>query len=293
MLTPILSRSLLWSLLGLLLITTVPVNGTSLYRWTTPDGTIHYSDASPAAEIQHESITLQTTPSFYRVEQVYDGDTVRLATGQRVRLIGINTPEVAHRNQPEQPGGVEASRFLQQRLEGKRVRMEFGPERADKYGRLLAHLYDEDGTNINRLLLEQGLAHAVIKPPSITHIDDYFAAEAAARTQQLGIWQLPHFQVAPIREAAQMRNSFRRLQGRVERVEENNSAWLIHFEGEVSALIRKEHLASFEAAGLHPQQLLGQHVTIRGWVQQSRGRPLIRLQHRYAIETPTGHTQLK
>jgi micrococcal nuclease len=290
---PIISRYAFLALLGVLLIPSFSVSSAPLYRWVNSDGGVQYSDNPPPQGVQHEAVESVSQPSFYRVEKVYDGDTIKLATGKKIRLIGINTPEVAYRNQPEQPGGRQAKEFLQQRLAGKRVTLTFGPERSDKYGRLLAHVFDDQGININKLMLEKGLAHAVIKQPSITHIAEYFEAEAIARRNRLGIWRLPQYQIRPIQQASQYRNSFRRLQGTVLKVEEKKSAWLLHFDDGVKALIRKQYLNSFLATGLLPQKWAHKQLIVRGWVQQSRGNPLIRLRHRYAIESISGDTGVK
>ncbi len=293
MVAPILSRSGLFSLVGVLLLLAPPVSGASLYRWSGPDGATHYGDNPPNGTKEHRLVEIAVSPSFYRVEKVFDGDTVRLADGRKVRLIGINTPEVAHRNRPAQRGGEEAKRFLTKRLEGRRIRLEFGPEREDKYGRLLAHIYDEDGVNINRLMLEQGLAHAVIKPPSLTHVDEYFDVEVSARRRGLGIWSDEAYRAKEIGDAAQFRNSFRRLKGKVVGVEEKRSAWLLLFQNRVKGLIRKEHLESFIEHRLHPKDLVGEVVILRGWVHRSKGHPLIRLRHRHAIEASSLHTEFK
>lgn len=256
----------------------------SYYRWQDEQGVAHYTGERPPAEISAEKLILNSGHGLYRVAKVFDGDTVRLEGGERVRLIGINTPEVAHRNRPTDPGGDAASDYLRKFIEGELVRLEYGKERRDKYGRLLAHLFTRDGENINALMLSGGYAHAVIKLPNIGRLPQYFAAERGAIETGLGIWGFPQFKVHKIEEAAGFRNTFRRLQGTVKRVEEKKSAWLLHFDDGVKALIRKEHLGSFVRAGRHPDRFTGKSVIIRGWVHSSRGKPLIRLRHARSIE---------
>ena len=267
-----------------LLLLTENLWAESYYRWQDERGVSHYTDESPPAEINAEKLIVKSGHGLYRVTRVFDGDTVRLEGGESVRLIGINTPEVAHRNRPTDPGGEAARDYLRQLIKGELVRLEYGAERRDRYGRLLAHLFTQEGENINALLLSGGYAHAVIKLPNIRLLQQYFAAEKGAIAAGLGIWQLSQFKVHNIEAAAGFRNTFRRLQGEVKQVEEKRSAWLLHFDSGVKALIRKEHLGSFIRDGLHPSRLAGRRVTIRGWVHFSRGKPLIRLRHSKSIK---------
>lgn len=267
------------------LLLTDNLRAESYYRWQDEQGVSHYTDERPPAEISAEKLLLNSGYGLYRVAKVFDGDTVRLEGGERVRLIGINTPEVAHRNRPNDPGGEAASDYLRELIEGKLVRLEYGAERRDRYGRLLAHLFTQEGENINGLLLAGGYAHAVIKLPNIRLLQQYFDAERRAREAGLGIWEFPQFEVHKIVAAANFRNTFRRLQGVIRRVEEKRSAWLLHFDRGVKALIRKEHLGSFIRDDRHPNMLTGKRIIIRGWVHSSRGKPLIRLRHAKSIET--------
>ena len=78
--------------------------------------------------------------------RVVDGDTIILSNGERVRLIGVDTPETKHPNKPVQYFGKEASAFSKRMVEGKEVTLEYGQQKRDKYGRLLAYVYLMDGT---------------------------------------------------------------------------------------------------------------------------------------------------
>ncbi|MCW8826147.1 MAG: thermonuclease family protein [Gammaproteobacteria bacterium] len=273
---------------GIALLFLAPlVAAENYYRWQDSQGVQHYTELPPAG-VDVETISVESGHGFHRVAKVYDGDTVLLENGMKIRLIGINTPEIAHRNRPEDPGGEVASRFLKRLIEGKLVRLEYGAERHDKYQRVLAHLFTEQGENINARILKEGLAHAVVKLPNIRLIEAYFSAENEARSLQLGIWSLPQFQIYPVEQAGEFRNTFRRLSGLVKRVEEKRSAWLLHFNRGVKVLIRKEHLKPFMDQNRHPEQLVGKHILFRGWVHQSRGAPLIRLYHPKMIEQVDG-----
>ena len=126
------------------------------------------------------------------VERVVDGDTLVISGGDRVRLIGVDTPETKHPTKPPQPFGKEASEFTRQQVEGKRVQLRFDPgETKDKYGRTLAYVY-VDGQFLNEMLVRAGLARAMTNYPFSSDMKRVFRdAEAAAQAEHRGIWSLP------------------------------------------------------------------------------------------------------
>ena len=74
----------------------------------------------------------------YKVERVVNGDTLLLTNGERVRLIGVDTPETKHPEKPVEYFGKEACQFTRGMVEGKEVRLEYDQTRRDKYNRILA-----------------------------------------------------------------------------------------------------------------------------------------------------------
>ena len=84
-----------------------------------------------------------------QVRWVADGDTIVLAAGERVRYAGINAPEVAHDGEPGQPYGDEARAFNNKLVMGRWLSFELAEESRDRYGRLLAYDFLEDGTFVN------------------------------------------------------------------------------------------------------------------------------------------------
>ena len=99
-------------------------------------------------------------PETYEVARVVDGDTIKImyeGKQQSVRLIGVNTPETVHPTKPVEPFGNEASYFLTNLLIGEMVSLQFGKEKHDKYGRLLAYVYRApDGLFVNLEIVRQG-----------------------------------------------------------------------------------------------------------------------------------------
>ncbi len=98
----------------------------------------------------------------FHVEYVYDGDTLLLTTGQRVRLIGVDTPETVKRNHPVEPFGPEATAFSRAWLSGGEVRLEFDQERLDRYGRTLAYVWIGDRMLNEELLRRPGPVRAAV-----------------------------------------------------------------------------------------------------------------------------------
>lgn len=130
------------------------------------------------------------------IVRVVDGDTVivRFDDGgkdERVRLIGIDTPETVKPNSPVECFGLEASSFTKQLLEeGTPVLVVRDVEARDDYGRLLGYVYRSgDGMFVNLEIVAQGYATLLTYPPNIAHVDEFKAAASAARAADLGLWQ--------------------------------------------------------------------------------------------------------
>jgi len=117
-----------------------------------------------------------------------DGDTVVLDGNEKVRLIGINTPESVDPRRPVQWYGKEASAYTAGLLRGRRVRVEHDVERKDRYGRTLAYLHLEDGTFVNLRLVEEGYALAYRYPPNVKYAEEFRLAERRARESKKGLW---------------------------------------------------------------------------------------------------------
>lgn len=130
------------------------------------------------------------------VARAVDGDTIEVTVGslrETVRLLGIDTPEIAH---PEAPDGKqghdeclgpEATAFTAANLVGRAVTLELDEVHRDRYGRLLAFVI-VDGARFNDRLLAEGLARLLVIPPNGRHARSMLEIELAAREAGLGIW---------------------------------------------------------------------------------------------------------
>ena len=124
------------------------------------------------------------------VKRVIDGDTIELASGEKVRYIGADAPEVVHPSKPVYYGR-EALHYNRGLVEGKEVRMEFDVERKDKYGRLMAYVYLADGTFVNAELIRLGYAKASRYPSNIKHEEEFLELEKKAESDGRGLWGKP------------------------------------------------------------------------------------------------------
>lgn len=121
--------------------------------------------------------------------RVVDGDTLVLDGGERVRLIGVDTPELHHPRKPVEYFAQEASDYVRRRVQGQRVRLEYDQQRRDRYGRTLAYVFMADGTFLNLRIIEQGYGFAYTKYPFRSdYMARFRAAERAARVGSRGLW---------------------------------------------------------------------------------------------------------
>jgi micrococcal nuclease len=125
---------------------------------------------------------------IYKVKRVIDGDTLLLINGERVRLIGVDTPETKHPQKPVQYFGREAYLFTKQMVDGKEARFEFERQKRDRYGRLLAYVYLLDGTFLNAEIIKQGYGFAYTRFP-FKYMEEFRGYEREARENRKGLWR--------------------------------------------------------------------------------------------------------
>lgn len=203
------------------------------------------------------------------VRQVVDGDTVRLADGRSIRLIGINTPELGRKGRSDEPYAVLAKRRLQALVDASdgRVGLLHGAQRKDRYGRTLAHLYDRQGRNLEAQLLSEGFGFMVAVAPNNALVTCQAQAEREARSKRLGVWRDEQ-----VKKAGQLRSGgFALLGGQVAAVQRNRGGLWIDLDGGRVLRVAPELLGEFDVRAL--LSLKGRYVEARGWVidRASRG----------------------
>jgi len=123
-----------------------------------------------------------------QVKKIYDGDTIGVVLDgrfEKIRLIGVDAPELDQR-----PWGRKARKYVESLVAGanSKISLEYDIERRDKYGRILAYIWIQDGRMLNEEMLKNGFAVLFTCPPNVKHVLRFRAAQEKARDNKIGIW---------------------------------------------------------------------------------------------------------
>jgi endonuclease YncB( thermonuclease family) len=196
------------------------------------------------------------------VQRVVDGDTLYLADGRRIRMIGLNSPELGKRGRADEPFAVAARQRLEALVaaSGGRVGVLPGKDDRDDYGRTLAHVYNAQGDNLEERLIAEGLGFLVAVAPNVDLVGCQQMAERHARQAGSGIWKK-----SPVVRAEQINApGFVLTRGRVESVQRNRGGVWIELQGAVVLHIAPNLHRRFDASVL--ERLKGRTIEARGWV---------------------------
>ena len=227
------------------------------------------ADCSPPANLRSEVVA-----------SVVDGDTLRLKAGQKVRLIGIDTPELGRDGHPDRPFAREAREALRHLvdLSGWRILLQPGIEPRDRYRRVLGHAYSTDGNNLTAALLRQGLGYQAVVAPNLNHLECYQAAELEARKAEAGLWR------GKLEDAANLdseRSGFHLLRGRVERVGRSRGAVWLNLTGAVA--VKVPWGVWREMTPDEPERFDERRLEVRGWFYRYKGKLRVELSHPAAL----------
>ena len=211
---------------------------------------------------------IKKIPAEHAVKTVVDGDTLRLQDDRRVRLIGINAPEMGGRGRTTEPFAVQATRRLEAlvKANNNKVSLDIGEQSHDRYGRVLAHLYDRTGVSLEEQLVVEGLAYHVVIEPNVGLANCLGQAEQYARQQGVGLWRKATF--TPAQQLN--KGGFTLLQGRIQSVQRNRGGVWLDLEHSVSVNIPLNALQYFK--GVNFQQWQGRTLKARGWVSERKGQ---------------------
>lgn len=123
----------------------------------------------------------------FKVARVIDGDTIEIEGGERVRYIGIDTPEMASEGKPEECGAEKALEKNRELVVGKTVELSKDVSERDKYGRLLRYVW-VDGILVNTQLVRLGLAKTTSFPPDVRFLEEITTAQKEAQKNKAGLW---------------------------------------------------------------------------------------------------------
>lgn len=215
------------------------------------------------------------------VRRVVDGDTLHLADGRKVRLVGVNAPELGRDERPDQPLAQEARQALLTLIGGRPVHLRFGPDRYDHHGRTLAYVESADGISAGEHLLRKGLAVLVAIPPNLEHLSAYRRAETEARRARRGIWAEAYYRPIPANRLDRDDTGFRFVSGTIERVGQSRKYIYLDLTPVFAIAISRDNWHYF---GGDPKRLKGKRVRVRGWISLWRDKLRIRIGHPAMME---------
>lgn len=238
-----------------------------------------------------EKLCILQTP-FYQVTVRYinDGDTLVLADDNRIRIIGINTPELGYKDKPDQPLAAQARERLRSYLQSGIAFIVYGEQRHDRYGRILAHVFDERHNNVGAQLILDGLGFAVSIPPNLRYRECYHNAEQQARVAKRGVWANPYFRAIA---ADKLKYSgFNRVQGCVQRIRKYRDKKYIYLSERFRLVTTEKNAHYFEPLPLVFEK--GLCLIATGWVYNQSAYRNMKLSHPDSVQvirTPKGNEQ--
>jgi hypothetical protein len=200
-------------------------------------------------------------------------------------MIGINAPEQAHGQRAAEPLADEATGQLKKLVEGRTAELVYGAERLDRHGRTLAHLVLPGSGDLQRRLLEQGLAFAVAVPPNLGRLNDYIEAEDRARARGAGVWSNPYYAPRRADTLGPEDTGFRIVGGRIGRI--GRSRRYVYLDLAPNLALRVSHGDWDRYWRGEPEDWKGRNVVARGWLVQEGERFRLQLHHP-AMMTPAG-----
>ncbi|MBE9564778.1 MAG: thermonuclease family protein, partial [Proteobacteria bacterium] len=222
---------------------------------------------------------------------IHDGDTLHLYDGRKVRLIGINTPEVARGRQAAELFSAEAKNALKALFKNdESIGLVFGKEKKDHYQRTLAHGFTKDGINIQAALLIQGYAQAITFPPNTDFTACYLEQERIARCSKKGLWK----KTRPItaKKLDDTHIGFKLVKGKLKSISINKKGIWLNLDNKLTVGIRPDNQQLFDIDTIY--KMLSQSVVVRGWLNKNNSkskntkletRPYyIRIRHPSAIQ---------
>jgi len=232
----------------------------------------------------NECAPLQLPNKILTVSKIYDGDTLKLEDGRKLRLIGVNTPERGRDGSTDQPFYTEAKNHLQKILAAHQynIKIIIGQDSRDRYKRVLAHVFTTKGENLNASLVKNGMGFHITIPPNLQFNKCYKEAEKYAQQQKLGLWSHKFSQAISARTITDSNRGFQQVTGTVQRVGESHSSIWLNLEKQFALRVLKKDLVHFK--NYTPQTLLNKRVTARGWVYKRKNQFRMALRHPDALK---------
>lgn len=226
----------------------------------------------------------EAKPIYQTVKWVYDGDTLLLNDKRKIRLIGINAPEVAHHKKKGQRYGREATEKLRELLKraSYKVRLERGEQKKDRYKRTLAHVFLPDGTDLSLWMLQNGFATLMTFPPNTRYITVYRKYERLAQKQKRNIWGQKNYQLLKPRQLKRAYRGYVRLKSTIKNIKITKKTIFLELDKKIFIKISKHSLHYF--THYDPKKRLHHDIIVSGFLQKSRGKRIINVRHPVQLE---------
>jgi len=218
-------------------------------------------------------------------QHVYDGDTILLKDGRKVRLIGINAPEIGRKGKASQAFAQKSKHKLKQLLSTSPIiNLSYDLEKKDRYNRSLAYIYLPDGTDVQAEILLSGLAISIVIMPNEKNLSCYRAIEKKARNKQKGIWQNI---VLKERDSIDLSNKLQKYQfvkGKVVSLKLKSKMMIIELDNNLSVKLSGKAFFAYKK-----QDLLGKKIKVRGIIYPFRKKSGMSISHPANITTLVGY----
>jgi micrococcal nuclease len=240
---------------------------------------------------------INSTPQVYNnrsynyiVSCVVDGDTIELSSGETVRYIGIDTPEIREKKNAEwiykpRPYAEEAKEFNQKLVEGKSVRLEFDVQKRDKYKRLLAYVYRGDKM-VNIEMVREGFAMIYTYPPNLKYSQRFLDAQKEARDNKKGLWIDLEENKISTSQAKNNIGMMRIIESEVIDTHLTEKLLILKFKDKFKVVIYKNNIPlSMKDMARSPNKYFkGKIVRVYGIIKQYKGYPEIILHDMSQLE---------
>lgn len=204
-----------------------------------------------------------------RLKKIYDGDTLLLTDGRKVRLIGINTPELARKGKPSQPYAKKAKQKLKSLLSSSSILyLVYDKDKKDKYKRTLAYVYNADGLDIQAQMLLSGFAISIVVAANDKNLNCYRKLEKQARNKYVGIWKQKSLRAISAKKLAGKVKGFYFVNGKVSSIKTRSHSLIIKLNNTLSVKITSKAFTAYRH-----QHLLGKNLHLRVWVYFYYGKP--------------------
>lgn len=210
----------------------------------------------------HAACPINRSVAPVEISYVYDGDTVKLKDGRRVRIIGINAPETEKEGHRGEFLADQSTERLKSLLNREDVSLLLGQEKQDRYKRWLGHIYVE-GQLVSERLLRDGLAFHIAIPPNVEFSDCLKEAELSAGKR--GLWSRYSEIRKKVSDLKDKESGFKVLEGSITKIRKIRSGYIVEVNNKLAIKVDRALWLKLDLS--ETSQLLGQKIEVRGWIR--------------------------